>query len=177
MHRYKYTFIFLTTVLVAWALNKLGIIESFAGGFAQTNQVLFVFIAGALYSFSFTAAIAVVLFSNLTITAGEVLPLSIIAACGQLLMDVTLLRFLKGFMNEELSAKAKRFVSRVTKKRPMQFLLQIFGAFVIISPLPEELGLTLLGISHLSYWRILMVTYVLDIIGAYLIIMLVATVV
>lgn len=177
MHRYKYALIFLATILGAWAINRLGIVESFAGGFAETNRVIFVFIAGALYSFSFTAAIAVVLFSNITIVQGDILPLSIIAACGQLLMDVTLLRFLKGFMDEELSDKTKRFVARITNKRPMQFLFQIIGAVIIISPLPEELGLTFLGISHLSYWRILMITYVLDIVGAYLIITLVATIV
>lgn len=177
MHRYKFAIILLATFLTAWAVHRLGILDSFAGHMAEANQALYVFIAGALYSFSFTAAFAVVLFSNLTIAQEAVIPLAIIAAFGQLLMDITLLRFLKGLMDEELSVHAKRVVARVTRRPWVRLLLQFFGAIIIISPFPEEIGLTFLGISHLSYWRILLVTYILDALGAFIIINLVATII
>lgn len=177
MHRYKFAIILLATFLTAWAVHRLGILDSFAGHMAEANQALYVFIAGALYSFSFTAAFAVVLFSNLTVAQADIIPLSIIAACGQLLMDVSLLRLFRGFAQEEFSSKTKRLVARLTKSAPVRFLLQIFGAIIIISPFPEEIGLAFLGISHLSYWRILIVTYFLDMIGAFIIIHLVATIV
>jgi hypothetical protein len=170
MKRYKYTVILLVTFLLAWSFGTLGYVDSVATYAAGANQILFAFVAGALYSFSFTAAFAVLLFSNLTVSQEAVLPLAVIAATGGLIMDVTLLRFIKGALSEEMTTHAKRIVERYTKRRPVRFLLQVLGGAVIASPLPEEIGLTLLGISHLSFWRIISVTYVLDIIGAYLVI-------
>lgn len=177
MHRYRYTIILIATFLTAWAIGRLGLLDPFASNLAKANHVIFSAIAGALYSFSFTAAFAVVLFSNLTLTQSEVVPLSIIAATGGLVMDLTLLRFIKGFMAEELTGHAKRVVERFTNHKPVRLMLQVIGALVIMSPFPEELGLTLLGISHLSFWRILSITYILDIIGAYLLINLVSTII
>jgi hypothetical protein len=176
MHRYKYTLLLIGTFLAAWAVGEFGYLDALAGSAAKTNQILYSFIAGALYSFSFTAAFAVILFSNLTIPSEAILPLSVVAALGQVAMDITLLRFIKGFMAEELTSHAKKVVARFTSRKPVRLLLQIFGALVIISPLPEEVGLTLLGISHLSFWRIITITFFLDIIGAYIIITLVANI-
>lgn len=177
MHRYTYTIILIGTFFVAWAVSKLGLLDPVAESIARTNQIVFSFIAGALYSFSFTAALAVILFSNLTLQQEAVLPLAVIAAMGGLLTDITLLRFIKGFIAEELTGSAKRMVEKFMHHRAIRLLFQIFGALIIISPFPDEIGLTFLGISHLSFWRIAAVTFLLDIIGAYILITLVATIV
>lgn len=170
MYRYKYTIILIATFLAAFAVARLGYLDAIAATAAGANQIVYAFIAGALYSFSFTAAFAVILFSNLTLSQEAVWPIAVIAATGGLVMDLTLLRFIKGFLSEELTGHTKRVVERVVHIRPIRFLMQFLGAIIIASPLPEEIGLTLLGISHLSFWRIVWVTYTLNIIGAYLVI-------
>jgi hypothetical protein len=165
------------TFLAAWAVGRLGYLDALAQNAAGANQVLFSFIAGALYSFSFTAAFAVVLFANMTIGHEAVLPLAIIAATGGLVMDITLLRFIKGVLSEELTGHAKKIVERTMHNPVARLGTQFLGGLIIISPFPEEVGLTLLGISHLSFWRIVCVTYVLDTIGAYLVISLASRVI
>ena len=177
MHKYRYTIILLATFLTAWAVGYLGYLDPIATSVAQANKIVFTAIAGALYSFSLTAAFAVVLFSNLTLSQSEVFPLAVIAATGGMLMDLTLFRFIKGFMAEEITGHARRVMNRFTRRKWVQIVLQVVGALIIMSPLPEELGLTFLGLSRLSFWKVMLITYVLDIIGAYLVIMLVSTIV
>jgi hypothetical protein len=176
MHRYKYTILLLATFLTAWAVGRLGYLDALAASASESNQILFAFIAGALYSFSFTAAFAVILFANMAIVHDAVWPLAIIAATGGLATDITLLRFIKGVLSEELTGHAKKIVDRAMNNRLVRFCVQLLGGIIIASPLPEEIGLTFLGISHLSFWRTVCVTYVLDIIGAYAVIMLVSNV-
>ncbi|MEN9561421.1 MAG: hypothetical protein RIQ56_694, partial [Candidatus Parcubacteria bacterium] len=43
----------------------------------------------------------------------------------------------------------------------------VLGAIIILSPLPDEFGLALLGFSKLKIWVVLLLAFVLNAIGIY----------
>lgn len=176
MHRYKYTIILLITFVTAWAVGRLGIIDAYATQAAEANQLLYTVISGAMYSFSFTAGFSVLLFSKLSLTQEMVLPLSLIAALGGLLADLLIFRFIKDVILHELGDHTKRFIAKTTKTKVAKVALGALGAAIIASPFPDEIGLTFMGVSKIKFWELVVLTYVLDTIGSYLVISAVATI-
>lgn len=177
MHRYKYTIILLITFVLAWAIGRLGFIDAYAARAAEANEVVYTFISGAMYSFSFTAGLSVLLFSEMSITKEMLLPLALIAAFGGLLADLLIFRFIKDVILNELGDHAKKMIARATKTTISKIVLGVFGAAVIASPFPDEIGLTLMGVSKIKFWELVVLTYALDTLGCYLIISAVAQVV
>jgi len=176
MHRYKYTIILGLTFLLAWALGKLGVIDTYAAHVAETNQVLYTFLAGAMYSFSFTAGLAVLLFSEMSITQEMLFPLALIAAFGGLLADMLIFRFVKDVILHELGDHAKKLIARATKTKVAKVSVGVLGAAVIASPFPDEIGLTLMGVSKIKFWELVVLTYALDTLGSYVILSAVANI-
>ena len=177
MHRYKYTIILAITFIVAWAIGYLGIIDTYVAKAAEANQILYTFIAGAMYSFSFTAGFSVLLFSELSISQDMILPLSLIAACGGLIADMLIFRFIKDVILRELGSHTKKFIEKATKTKIAKVCLGVVGAIIIASPFPDEIGLTFMGVSKIKFWELVVLTYVLDAIGCYLIISTIANVI
>ena len=177
MHRYKYTIVLLITFAIAWAVGQLGIIDSYATRAAETNGILYTLVSGAMYSFSFTAGLSVLLFSNMTIAQDAILPMSLIAALGGLFADLLIFRFVKDVILKELGESTKRFIARATKTTGSKIAMGTIGAAIIASPLPDEIGLTFMGISKIKFWELVVLTYALDTLGSYLVISAVATIV
>lgn len=177
MHRYKYTIILFITFLIAWAIGRLGIIDTYAAKAAETNEIIYVFLSGAMYSFSFTAGLSVLLFSELSITRDMVLPLSLIAALGGLLSDLLIFRFIKDVILNELGDHAKKMIAKATKTKVAKVCLGVLGGVIIASPLPDEIGLTFMGVSKIKFWELVVLTYMLDTLGCYLIISAIANIV
>lgn len=176
MHRYKYTIILLITFLSAWAIGRLGIIDSYATKAAEANELLYTFVSGAMYSFSFTAGLSVLLFSEMSITKEMLFPLSLIAAAGGLLADLLIFKFIKDVILDELGDHAKKLIARATRKTAPKVALGALGAAIIASPFPDEIGLTFMGVSKIKFWELVVLTYALDTLGSYLIISTVASI-
>lgn len=176
MHRFRYTILLVIAFIVAWAIGRYSSLDQYASVLAETNTLLFMFISGAMYSFSFTAGLAVVLFSDLSVSASSLLPLAVVGALGGLLADLLIFRFIKDVIFHELGGKAERFMNRAMKTPMSRISLQILGAVIIASPFPDEIGLTFMGISRISFWRLVALTFLLDTIGIYTLMVLVSTI-
>jgi hypothetical protein len=177
MHRYKYTIILIITFVVSWAIARLGLIDNFAARASEANQLVYTLVSGAMYSFSFTAGLSVLLFSEMSITQEMVFPLALIAALGGLFADLLIFRFIKDVILHELGSHAKNLIVRATKTKIAKVALGALGAIIIASPFPDELGLTFMGVSKIKFWELVVLTYALDTLGCYLIISAVATIV
>ncbi len=176
MHRYKYTIVLIITFVVAWAIARLGLIDTFASRVSESNQLLYTLVSGVMYSFSFTAGLSVLLFSEMSITQEMVFPLSLIAALGGLFADLLIFRFIKDVILHELGDHAKKMLARATKTKIARVALGVFGAAIIASPFPDEIGLTFMGVSKIKFWELVVLTYALDTLGCYIIISAVANI-
>lgn len=127
-----------------------------------------IFFLGMLYSYSFTAAPATALL--LVIAPNYTWWFAgMVAGAGALVSDTLILRFIRhSFLDE---------IERIAQWRPFlyfrskmswfirRYCLPVLGAVVIGSPLPDELGVTLLASSSISDRAFYILSYVLNTCG------------
>lgn len=131
-------------------------------------------VAGALSASFFTAAPAVVLILDLAKQL-DPLPLALIIGIGAAVGDMMLLLFFEERIFHELRPLYLRVRSKFTKKRPAKpkrsAAMLLLGTFIITTPLPDEIGLGILGISHFPKIVLLVICLGLNVLGAALLIL------
>ena len=123
--------------------------EVHLGGFGYIGA----FIAGILFVSTFTVATGAVI---LLILAEQLHPIEIglIAGFGAVLGDLTIFRFVKDNLTQELESLYNQFDSnhhlkRVLHSKYFSWSLPVIGAIIIASPFPDELGISILGFSKI----------------------------
>lgn len=131
-------------------------------------------IAGILFVSTFTVSVGTVILFNL---AGYLNPfeIAIIAGVGAVIGDMTIFQFVqtKGLVNE-----IKHFFDYFGSDRLKHLIhtkyfgwtLPVVGAIIIASPLPDELGIGLMGIAHMKTWKFIIVSFLLNSIGILLVV-------
>lgn len=131
-------------------------------------------IAGALSVSFFTAVPALVLIVDLA-QQFDALLLALLIATGSVLGDWLIIKFFEERIFTELAPLIDKLRLRHIKKaleRPAtRWILVLVGAFFISSPLPDEVGLALMGISRSNRWVVLSICFVLNFVGALLLIL------
>ncbi|TSC81784.1 MAG: Uncharacterized protein G01um101419_751, partial [Parcubacteria group bacterium Gr01-1014_19] len=88
----------------------------------------------------------------------------LIGALGAVIADSLLFTLVKKEVAPELPTQ------KLSKNPVLRFLWPILGFLIIVSPLPDELGLTFLGISGTRSWKFLLVSFCANFIGIFLLI-------
>ncbi len=172
--KYKNLTILLVSIVIALILSRLEIFNSFLLHLGTWGYVG-AFFAGMLFVVSFTAAIgAIILF----VLAEYLSPLEIglIAGLGAMVSDLTIFRFVKDNLINELEPLYKRFggnhISHVLHTKYFHWTLPLIGALIIASPLPDEVGISLMGISKMKTHKFILISFLLNAIGIFLVISL-----
>lgn len=132
------------------------------------------FIGGALFVSTFTVSIGVVLLSILTSTLDPI-EIGIIAGLGAVIGDLTIFQFVR---SKSLISEVKHFfnyfggerISHLIHTKYFSWSLPVIGALIIASPLPDEFGIGLMGISKLKTYQFIILSYVLNSIGIFLVV-------
>jgi len=135
-----------------------------------------IFISGIFYVFSFTAPIATALILIFSVNKNIIL-LGLIAGIGSLLGDILIFHFIRisfaDEINELINNKFSIFILKKIPKRYQKYLAYAIGSFFIATPLPDEIGVTILASSKdvkMSHFGI--ISYILNTGGIFLIILL-----
>lgn len=140
------------------------------GGFGYFGA----FIAGILFVSTFTAATGVLI---LLVLAEQlsIIELGVIAGLGAVVGDFIIFRFIQDDLVAEVEPIYKQFggghITKVLHSRYFSWTLPVIGAILIASPLPDEIGISLLGLSKMKTYQFLLISFCLNAIG----IMFVAT--
>ncbi len=165
--RYKLLSIFLLSVMFAIFVAENDVINSFLhhlGSFGYVGAL----IAGILFVSTFTTVTSIVL---LSILAQDINPiaLAIIGGFGAMIGDLLVYRFLKNNVDQELMLvfgnEGERHVKRILKSKYIAWTLPIIGALIIASPLPDELGLGVMGLSKISETKLMIVSFISNAFG------------
>lgn len=134
------------------------------------------FIAGILFVSTFTVAIGSLV---LLILAEKMSPieLGLIAGMGAVIGDLAIFRFVKDNLASEIESVYNQIdgdhhLRKLFHSKYFSWTLPIIGAMIIASPLPDELGVSLLGISKMNTYRFVLMSYLLNSAGIFLIISL-----
>jgi len=126
------------------------------------------FITGIFFVSIFTVAPASVILFDLAKVLDPVL-VAVLAGFGGVLGDYIIFSFLRDKIFDELKPLFYRFGGTLLKKLFLTpyfaWLIPIFGAVIVASPLPDEVGITMLGLSKVKTWQFLLITFLLNSVG------------
>jgi hypothetical protein len=172
-HHKKHTYTNLLLValgfITAVFLAKLPVFASFLLGLGS-YVYLGAFIAGVLFVCTPTAAIGALM---LAILAKDlpVITLCLIAGVGAVAADLVMFHVVEDGLLTELEDIYNQFdgrkLSHILHIRAFRWTLPVIGALIIASPLPDELGVGLMGISKLNAWRFAGLSWILNSVGIF----------
>ena len=128
------------------------------------------FIVGMFYTFYLTAIPATV---GLFILGETLNPLSLalLGAAGAVLSDFIIYRFVKdSFMKEleefpTIKKDIRTFIGLVRKSKVLKHFIPLIAGLIIASPLPDEVGVVLLGIIRMRSKKFLIYSYFFNFLG------------
>jgi len=130
------------------------------------------FITGIFFVSTFTVAPAAVVLFHI---AGILHPIevAILAGLGAMVGDFIMLRFFKDKIFEELRPYArkifKRKLTKIFSKPYFAWTIPVLGAIVVASPLPDELGISMMGLSKIKNYQFFVLSFLLNAAGIFLI--------
>ena len=132
-------------------------------------------IAGIFFVSTFTAAPAAVVMFKLAEYLNP-LEVALFAGIGAMIGDYLIFRFLKDRVYDELQPAFTRmggkYLVDLFKTPYFAWLLPLIGAIIIASPLPDEAGISILGLSKLNKWQFLIISFLLNATGIFFIVLL-----
>lgn len=171
--RYKNLTIALLGLLIAIFLSRFEVFHDLLkqlGSFGYIGA----FIAGIFFVSTFTVATSAVV---LLILAQSLSPVEIglIAGLGAVVGDVFIFRLVKNNLSWEIEdiynhIDKKHHLQKLFHTRYFNWMLPVIGSAIIASPLPDEIGVSLIGISRMGTLKFILLSYVLNSIGIFLII-------
>ena len=167
----KDIFLIAIGITIAVVATREGLLDGFLGLFG--NDALASFVSGVFFTSVFTIAPAAVALTHIMETA----PVGTVAfwgALGSLCGDMILFFFIRDKFSEDLRRSFKpSFVKHLFASFHFGFLKwlsPILGALIIASPLPDELGLALMGLSKTRVAVIIPVSFAMNWLGIYTIV-------
>src|SRR3989344_1259828 len=134
--------------MILWPLSSAE--EGFRGSF----------IAGILFVSVFTVAPATIALGEIA-QSNSAITVAIIGGLGALIGDLIIFRFVRDRVSQHLFylikiSKSERLFS-IFKLRLFRWIIPFVGALIIASPLPDEIGVAMLGLSKIknSYFILL----------------------
>jgi hypothetical protein len=125
-------------------------------------------IAGMLFVSTFTVASGAVLLALLLPQLG-VVQLTLFAGLGALIGDLIIFKFVRGGLISDVLPLYKKIggshFNKILHTKMFSWTLPIIGAFIIMSPLPDELGVSLMGLSKISTFKFVLISVFLNSLG------------
>ncbi|MEY4747600.1 MAG: hypothetical protein RLZZ416_649 [Candidatus Parcubacteria bacterium] len=159
----------MSIVFAVWIIKS----DLIATVVAHTSQFRLVgsFVEGFFFTSMLTTvpSIVAILESASYVPAWE---LALVGAAGAVCGDLLLFRFVRSRLIEHIlraafSPRVMRF-GRMVALSPLWWISPILGAVVISSPLPDELGLLLMGWSHIRFAQFIPLAFAANAAGIYL---------
>ena len=171
--RYKNITLFLISIIVAFIISRYEPLHNFLlsiGGLGYIGA----FLAGILFVSTFTVATGAVILLVLAerLSSAEI---GIIAGLGAVVGDLTIFRLIKDKLADELKdvydhIDGNHHFRRVLHTKYFSWTLPVIGAMIIASPLPDEVGVSLMGISKMKTYQFLIISFILNATGIFLIV-------
>ena len=171
-HRHKNLSLLLIATVVFFLLSRNPAFHTFLLSLGNLGYIG-AFIAGALFVSTFTVSIGAVV---LLVLATNMPPfeIGVVAALGAVLCNLVLFKFVKDNLTEEIvpiyNELGGHHLTKVLHTKYFSWSIPVIGALLIALPFPDELGVTLLGLSKMSTMKFLILCFTLHVVGITLLI-------
>lgn len=159
--------IIVLSVVLAIVLVKTGAFRSVLTS-TEGSGIIGSFVAGIFFVSIFTAAPATAVFAEIA-QANSIWLVAFFGGLGALLGDLIIFHFIRNRLSADVSyvlkrSKLGRFAA-IFQLRLFRWLVPLLGAIVVASPLPDELGLMMLGLSRTKTRGVIPLSFTLNFIG------------
>ncbi|MBI4118928.1 MAG: hypothetical protein HY452_01560 [Parcubacteria group bacterium] len=155
------------SVIIAVLIVKTGALKAIL---ISTQEMRFVgsFVAGMFFVSIFSAAPATVVLAEIA-QSNSVFWVAFFGGIGALVGDLIIFRFIKDRLAEDFlqlikKTKSERLVS-IFRLKLFKWLVPFFGALIVASPLPDELGLAMMGLSKMKTSLFIPLSFFLNSLG------------
>ena len=159
-------------IIFAILVNQIGLIDFIANN-TKNYYIISSFIAGIFFTSIFTIAPSSVVLAHLS----DYAPTSHIAfwgGLGAVLGDLILFFFIRDRFFDNIIKIIKpstiKYFMHSLHFGFIRWLSPFIGALIIASPLPDELGIALFGMSKIKTSMLIPITFVMNVLGIYLLI-------
>ena len=160
------------SIFIAIILAKTGVLQ---GLITSTQEMRFIgsFVAGIFFTSVFTTAPAIIALGEIA-HANSVISTALLGSMGALAGGLVIYKFVRDRLSEHLMELVKhrgggKRIKMLFKLKYFRWLTFLIGGFIIASPLPDELGVSLLGFSKMRIRFFVALSLVFNFIGILLI--------
>jgi len=161
----------LISILATLALEYYGVFDWLFIYLSGVSTIA-AFVAGFFFTSLFTLVPAAAALAELS-NYSTLLPIAFAGATGAVLGDLVLFLFVRDVLSEDIAQLInrswKRWLTRIFHHPFLQWLVPVVGALIIASPLPDELGLTLMGLSKTRLWVMVPISFAMNFFGVTLV--------
>lgn len=159
------------SVLVAWLIVRLDLLRPVLVA-TENIKLLSSFIAGLFFTSAFTTPLSMVALGEISLNAPS-FAVAFFGASGAVIGDMIIFLFVKDRFAEDVrfltqSSRLKR-IKAIFELRLFRWLTPMIGALIIASPLPDELGLAMMGMAKLRTLALVCISFTMNFIGIILI--------
>lgn len=159
--------VIILSIVIAVILAKTG---ALAGILTSTQEweLFGSLFAGIFFVSIFTAAPAGVILFEIA-TANSIWEVALFGGIGALIGDLLIFRFIKDSLSEDIhwlirKTRQERLVS-IFRLKLFGWLIPFIGALIVASPLPDEAGLAMMGLSKMKTSVFIPVSFALNFLG------------
>jgi BASS family bile acid:Na+ symporter len=161
-------FLFISLFLT-YILSQSPNFHNFIINFGSSFGIISSFFAGMLFASTFTITLGALILINLN-NFLPLIPLTISAIIGAVLTDIFIYKFIKHQVTDNVlpifeKINHKSHLYKLLHTPYFSWTLSIVGIIVIASPLPDELGVSLLGLSQIKSSRFILITFLSHTVG------------
>ncbi len=172
-HGYKNIIYLLLSLVLAYFVFQNETLHSYLLHLGNLGY-LGVFIAGILFVSTFTVATGAIILLVLAESLSPV-EIGIVAGLGAVVGDFAIFRFVKDDLAREIrdiynKLDGGHHLKKVMHTKYFSWTFPVLGAAIIASPLPDEIGVSLMGISKMSTMKFLLISFLLNAIGIFLVV-------
>ncbi|RJQ35053.1 hypothetical protein C4556_00880 [Candidatus Parcubacteria bacterium] len=158
------------SVVVSVLLAKTDVIVNLLAS-SEKLEYLGTFVAGMFFTSIFTTAPAIATLGELSLLHG-ILPTALVGALGSVAGDLLIFRFIRDRFSDHITEllghkKVLRRFHTLFKRRVFYWFTFLLGGIVLASPLPDELGISLLGLSKTKMMYFIAMSYVFNVLGIF----------
>lgn len=166
-HLIKNLIILAVSVALAVILAKSGLLDKILA-YSPQLKIIGGFVAGIFFTSVLTVGSATVALAEIAQTHSVFL-MALIGAAGSVVGDLILFSFVRDRITDDFMAifsqpKVRR-LTHLLHLEIFKWLLPILGVLIVASPLPDEIGLAMMGISKLRTGSFILLSYGANFLG------------
>jgi uncharacterized membrane protein YdjX (TVP38/TMEM64 family) len=160
-------FIVVGSILVAFIILEVGIVDALLREI-QSVGVIASFTSGIFFTSIFTIAPASLVLVKIA-TFSNPVTVALFGALGAMVGDLLVFFFVKHTLADDLVRLIKRSKYQKIFHRlhfgVLRFVMPVVGGLIIASPLPDEIGLAILGVSKIKTIYLIPIALIMNFLG------------